>query len=104
MCLGLHQVAEIHRVIYTTLSNRVKGRKSILDFNTSKQKISIQMENTLVNLINLSSDQSYPFTHSEIEKHANRLLLAKHDNRYEPVGKMFIENFLCCHYKVLHTY
>jgi hypothetical protein len=67
-------------------------------FNASKQKVTLAEEDVL------AFRQGIPYTHDHIREEANAILQGRLGRQYKKVGKSWVNNFLCCHDKRLHTY
>lgn len=93
-------------ISYTTLWRKVKGGRSIQEFNVSKQLLTTAEEEVLVQLIETSADWSNPLTYDEIARFANEIL-QKH-NGPEPndclVGKNWVSRFLERHHDRVQTF
>ena len=89
----------------STLRRRVQGKgKSMLEFNATKQKLTMPEEKALVKFILESAEIGFPLNHRQIEKHANVILQSKQGPEYKPVGKQWVFNFLHRHYNALGTH
>lgn len=103
---SIRQIASECGVPKSTLSDRIKGKQSIREFNSLKQKLTVAEEEVLAQLISISSDRGVPFDHRTISQYANRLIEARLEDgeEYEPVGGHWVFNFLERHQKTLKTY
>lgn len=102
--LGYRKIASMFGVTMGTLRNRVNGGRSIIEVNAAKQKLSVNDEKQLTELLQLSSDRGLPFTSDEIRQAANALLRARHGPFFEPVGTQWISRFLNRHRSEVKTY
>lgn len=88
----------------TTLHNRIKGIQSIASFNETKQLLTPAEEQTVVELLQVSSDRSQPYDYNNIAHLANRILKARLGEDFRPVGKNWVSRCIERHHKELQTY
>lgn len=91
-------------VSYSTLRRRIEGKQSIQAFNTSKLKLTVAEEDTLVQLVELSADWSNPLTYETIAKYANEIGRARVGPSFTPVGKNWVCRLLERRRDQLQTY
>ena len=91
---GLHIIAEYHGIKKAMLAQAVHDKQSIAIVNQKKQKLLKPEEDTHVDFILQSDNQSFPFTCCEVESYANSILAKRVGCNYTPVGKKWIYTFL----------
>lgn len=97
------RIAAEYGVEYSTLRRLEQGGNSISAFNLTKQRLTTAEESILVNLILLAALQGFPKTHRTVAREANAIL-ANRLGVFRPVGKNWVDNFLCRHNNALHTF
>lgn len=70
----------------------------MLEFNSTKQKLTVAEEKILVKFSLESANGGFPMKHRQIEHHANTVLELS-----EPIGKRWVQNFLTRRYYELQT-
>lgn len=83
----LQKIATEFGINHNTLNNYFKGVRPISLANRDRQKLSIQKENILVNLIITSANQGIPLTYKDIELYANELIMKIHGPGTPGVGE-----------------
>ena len=77
---------------------------SLSEFNASKQKLTPAEEEVLVVSILKASQHGFPPTHHQIAMEANHIQSTRLDQSYQPVGKKWVDEFICHHNKVIKTH
>ena len=102
---SIRDVAHEFSVDPSSLSRRIKKKgASMLEFNQTKQKLTVNEEKVLVTFILESANIGFPLSHRQIETYANAVLESKNGPEYEPVGKQWVFNFMNRHHEKLQTH
>lgn len=95
---GLRKIAEKYNLWFKTIANLVNGGVSMSTFNASKQKLSHNEEQVLVDFITESADRGCPLTLGNIAVHANAIIKHRVDSDSEKekdtVGQNWVSRFL----------
>lgn len=102
--LTVKEIAQNFGVALSTLYTRLKGTVSVLEFNSSKQKLSKPEEDTIVDLICNSADRGLPLSHTDVASYANAILESRGGPEFEPVGKSWVDRFLVRHRDRVQTH
>ncbi len=81
-----------------------KKGKTMMEFNTTKQKLSQIEENVLVNFILESADRGFPLKHREIRQYANAIQQSRLGADCEPASDFWVFRFLDRHHELLATH
>jgi len=101
---SLRAVAAEHNVDFATLGRHVKGKLSMTDFNSLKQKLTVAEEQTLVQFAVGCSDRGLPLTHAALATYANHVLEKHLGADFAPVGQNWSDRFVERHHKTLQTH
>ena len=83
---GLSKIASLYNVNHNTLYNQLHGKQSIIEHNSKKQKLGVEEEATLVNLVLKCLDWGIPLLHKEIIQYTNHILQRIHPAKDVEVG------------------
>jgi hypothetical protein len=100
----MHVVVVEHNVDFATLGCHIKGKLSMTDFNSLKQKLTVAEEQTLVQFALGCSDCGLPLTHAALATYANHVLEKHLGADFAPVGQNWSDHFVECHHETLQTH
>ena len=101
---SLRAVAAEHNVDFATLGRHVKGKLSMTEFNSLKQKLTVAEEQTLVQFALGCSDRGLPLTHAALATYANHVLEKRLGADFAPVGQNWSDHFVERHHEALQTH
>ena len=78
----------------STLGRRVKGGRSIREFNATKQLLSTAEETVLVQFILESADREFPLNHDLIKLYVNAIIISRAGANADMCGTKWIFGFL----------
>lgn len=92
------QVAIAHNVSYTSFCARLNGRPSIQAYNSKKQHLTPEEEQTLVDSVLGNADRGIPMSRADIVMYANAILKKKGSAVVIDPQSNWIERFLTRHH------
>jgi len=103
--LSIRQVALDFSVPKSSLQHFLNGNnRTMLEFNTSKQRLTASEEKVLADFIVESAEHGFAPTHNEIKKYANAILQSCLRTQCQLLSKTWIFRFLTRHHDRLQTF
>lgn len=88
---------------HNTLGNRIKGGKSMRQFNSEKMWLTIEEEKIIMAYTLESADRGFPLSHRRLQEHANLILRARLGSDFTGVGLHWSERFVIRHQDEIKT-